>query len=199
MIRRFVLLLVSASMMIRPSVQAQGTDTEVHPQGGQLHTTETWINPWSPSQKGAFRPIQRARIFPIEASHRREAIELLEHQPMLALSPDQQQHFMDGTVLLGDAIVDKVIADADAESKLTGAPSAVQSIAYTRSLSGKLQPYLVHAVAANAGGVFSAEWCGKDLCVLNGSLGKYNFERKQIIIYLEKAPTTVWVHVASAD
>jgi hypothetical protein len=181
--RRFVLLLlVSASMMIRPSAKAQGADTEVRPKGGELNAAEKWINPWPRSQNGEFHRIQRARIFPIEASHQREAIELLEHQPVLALSPDQQQHFMNGTVLLGNAIVDNVIADADAESKLTGAPSAVQSIAHARTLSGKLQPYVVRAVAANAGGVFSASWSGRALCVFNGSLGKYNFERKPIIV-----------------
>jgi hypothetical protein len=163
--RSVLLLLVSASMMIRPSAKAQGADMEARRQGGELNAAEKWINPWAPSPNGEFHRIHRARIFPIEASHQREAIKLLEHQPVLALSPDQQQHFMNGRVLLGNAIVDKVIADADAESKLTGVPSAVQSIAYARTLSGKLQPYLVRAVAASAGGVFSASWCGKALCV----------------------------------
>jgi hypothetical protein len=107
---------------------------------------------------------------------------------------------MGGTELLGDAVVDRVIADAEAESRLPGASEPSESIRYARTLYGKLKPYLVRGVAANPGkSVFSISWCNTDLCVGNGALGKVNYERKPLIVYLEKEPTALWVNAGSAE
>jgi len=191
-------LLILGVLVVLP-LGPQSPRSESHSHESEMVIAGTWIKPWRQMQSIPFQRIQRTRIFPVEKPYRIDAIELLKHQRVVLLSLDQQRHLMGGNELLGDAVVDRAVADAEAESRLPGAPKPSESIGYAQTLYGKLKPYLVRGVAANSNSVFSISWCGTDLCVGNGALGKVNYERKPLIVYLEKEPTALWVNAVSAE
>ena len=164
----------------------------------EAEAAKNWLNPGIPGSSNAPIRIQRARIFVVPDATRSEAIVLLKEESIVPLNNDQVKYFMGENPSSGDEIVEKTIADAEAESKLIGGIPSTESITYARTLYGKLKPYLVRAVAANpAGTIFTSVFCGVDLCVSNGSLGNYNYVRKPIIIFLERKPEHIWIKVRS--
>ena len=117
---------------------------------------------------------------------------------IVPLGNEELAHLLSGKSPTGDEALKNAIADAPDEAKFFGAPSADASIAYARTLFGMLRPYLVRAVTANDGGVFRVTLSGDTLAVFNGSLGPIDYERRPIVVFLERQPTHVSVAAASA-
>jgi hypothetical protein len=186
-------ILVLTSLVLN----AQGAQTLV---GGESRAAKLWLKPWGPGQNVQHQHVQRARVFKVpQKDLRDEALSLLEVQSAVPLTSLQAAHFLGGTAPSGNEVVNRSIADAGAESRIPGNPSVDASVTYASTLIGRLNPYLVRAVAANPGNfVFVVGFCGNDLCVFGGSLGEYNFAREPLVVYLERQPVDVWIDARSA-
>ena len=77
-----------------------------------------------------------------------------------------------------------------------------QSAARARGLNGKLKPYLVRGLYLYEGtGAFSVYFRDTTLWVAHGSLGKHAvpMKRRPLVVFLEHAPTKVYVSVWMAE
>jgi hypothetical protein len=160
----------------------------------------TWMSQHPPSHNEAqAKRIQRARIIVVPPQRLAEAISLLDTVSLVPLDATKVEHLLDGHVPTEDEVIANVIADADSEARMFMGTPPEESIAYARTLKGKLQPYLVRAVAVNLGtGSFDVRLAGEELSVFHGSLGSGNFRKTPIVIFLERQPTNVWVNAGAA-
>lgn len=183
-----------------PSVLSN--DGEMKAAGSWLETGDPKRNRPEPDSKPQViksQPLQRSRILLVPATTRAEAIDLLKDDSAILLTDEQVSHLLGKRAPTGDEIVDATIANAGSETNDIFALPAADSIKYAKTLYGKLKPYLVRAVAANAGGrTIFVSWQGEDLEIVNGSLGNFHYIREPLIIYLEAKPERVWIQVHSA-
>jgi hypothetical protein len=165
----------------------------------ETRAAKSWLNPWTFEVNKQFQIVEEARIFVVPPTMRNEAIALLASGPVASLTDEQASRLLGVRAPTGDQIVDATISDAQTESKISGRPPSAEIAYHAHTLYGKLRPYLVRAVAANAGGrIFFASWQENDLCVLNGSLGGFHYIRMPLIVYLERQPKRVWIEAGSA-
>jgi hypothetical protein len=146
---------------------------------------------------------------------------MLKSESVVALTMQQAQTLLDVKELNPDSLLERAAKDADAQAEIqekesqmpafagdkadkgkTWAAKFRQSAAKARGLKGKLKPYLVRGLYLNEGtGAFSVCFRDTTLWVAHGSLGSHAvpMKRRPLVVFLEHAPTKVYVSVSITE
>jgi hypothetical protein len=182
---------------------------------------DSWYAESADATPGEWSEVHRPLILPVAHDKIDSAVSMLETKSAIPLSLQQTQTLLDVKSLDPDALLEEAAKDADAEAEkrekesqepfFAGETAARfkelaaqhrQTAAKARALKGKVKPYLVRALYLNEGtGQFSASFKDSTLSVFHGSLGHHAvpMKRRPLVIFLEKAPTRVYVSVSMAE
>jgi len=160
-------------------------------------------------------------VLPVPHSNTDSAVSMLKSASVVALNMQQAQTLLGVKELNPDSLLERAAKDADAQAEKREKESQIpffagdtaekmkqwarehrQTAAKTRSLKGKLKPYLVRGVYLNEGtGAFYVYFRDTTLWVAHCCLGKHAvpMKRRPLIVFLEHAPTKVYVSVGMAE
>jgi hypothetical protein len=181
---------------------------------------DSWYTDSDDATPGEWTEVHQPLILPVVHSKINSAVAMLETKSAIPLSLEQAQTLLDVKTLDPDALLEEAAKDADTNAeereKESRDPFFANSVSWmkeeaakhrktaanARSLKGKLKPYLVRALYLNEGtGRFYASVKDSTLSVSHGSLGHFAvpMKRRPVVIFLEKAPTKVYVSVSMAE
>jgi hypothetical protein len=158
-------------------------------------------------------PVEPALILPTIASHRSDAIDQLEHSPIIEIDERSAARMVEpsGAKEVSDSassVIGKAIAALEERKRreLVNHEGS-WSLADQRRLNelealkkngtlSSLRPFLVRAIAKNEfTGVFQASICGKTLSITQSSLGKTTPASipLPVVVFLNSAPTNLYL------
>lgn len=161
--------------------------------------------------------IARQCVLPVSPGSVEASIEMLRALPVIHITLQQARSLLNAVALDPDALLEQAAQDAEAQAKKREKESQMPAFAgeaavkmealaseqrrmadKARSLKGKLEPYLVRGLFLNERtGRFSAFFKGSTLWIRHDCLGKsaVPMTRRPVIVFLDRAPTEVYVSV----